>query len=460
MRKPIIKLICAVILTAVIFSITVSANNSSVITYNLYSQLDDVQLLQSNNQSYLVGTKNNKVYIDAVYPSSYSITLSLSNKINCYNIFDDNLVFICPNNEYDQTQVVIYNISEDSFEYLDLTHTYIAQFNDFVLISNNLYVLKNQNEILSFSTNGKLLKTYNSKAKLTSLLCDHNKTVFATSTDGLYRINQNSLQCVSYGTFFAPCVFASNEIFIDDVGSIYKIKGSTITNICNYGSSTLYPCTGVYGEYVFTCDNNNIYAIDKNTGNKKKIRTMSNIVEQFCVINDKVISLGYINNTPTVYLTPFSDFTDIKDYNLESNSITTTSISSDTYLVDNSKYRILNIPHSTTVAKFKKNMNYEGYNVEFTRYDGKVLKSGNVGTATIARFYNDHASYEYELSVIGDLTGEGNVNRRDRDLIFECVLDNVKFDGVYFESANLHAKDNRISIADVVMLLRLIASQK
>ena len=65
-------------------------------------------------------------------------------------------------------------------------------------------------------------------------------------------------------------------------------------------------------------------------------------------------------------------------------------------------------------------------------------------------FNSDSISYTFELSVIGDLTGEGNVNTRDLSVMAKYLTDQADFNGVYYLSADL--SDDGVVDADDVHL--------
>ena len=55
------------------------------------------------------------------------------------------------------------------------------------------------------------------------------------------------------------------------------------------------------------------------------------------------------------------------------------------------------------------------------------------------------------LSVKGDLTGEGNMNSRDKNELFNYLLKETVPDGVHFDAADLDYSNN-INAVDLVIL--------
>ena len=72
----------------------------------------------------------------------------------------------------------------------------------------------------------------------------------------------------------------------------------------------------------------------------------------------------------------------------------------------------------------------------------------------LAVFDSDDARYTFELSVIGDITGEGNVNSRDLSLFMEYLIGTADFNGVYVTSADL-SDDGKLDVKDLAMMHRM-----
>lgn len=465
MKKLIIKLTCIIIISALIFSIVLTTSAYSSRTYHHLTYNNNVHLVQNKTQSYMLSSNNNILNIEGVYPDSFSIKLTLNNKVHDYNLFTDTVVAICPDSALDQTEIVIYNIVQDKISSFNLAGTYLQNIDKTAYANGYVYVIDENNDVAKFSTSGKYITTYSLDNTVSSLLCSHDGTLYALSNYAFYIMSNNEFVCISYNRIFDNGSFISGDFFVDGNGDFYRLNNNSLTKPTDIRTDIDIPSGGMIGNYVIASINNTIYAVDQTNGNIKKSYVFNNNIVQLCAINNTVITLSYQNNVPVVHFINFSEFDDIKTNadnaphdNLQSDS-TKKSISSNVYTVDSVNYKILDIPSSTTVAQFKKNMNFSGYNVDFTRFDGKILKSGNVGTATVARFYNDHESYEYELSVIGDITGEGNMNSRDQKIFLKYLLHLVTFEGVYHDSANLDKKDPSVNAADLLVMVKLVCAR-
>ena len=136
-----------------------------------------------------------------------------------------------------------------------------------------------------------------------------------------------------------------------------------------------------------------------------------------------------------------------------SSASTDKPISSELYKVDYSTYRISGIPAGTSFAQFKKNMSYTGYTAELYR-GSRGITSGNVGTAMTVIFNSEQSSYTFELSVAGDITGEGNVNSRDVGMLMDYLIGSAAYDGVYLLSSDV-SSDGNVDVMDLAILCRM-----
>lgn len=108
------------------------------------------------------------------------------------------------------------------------------------------------------------------------------------------------------------------------------------------------------------------------------------------------------------------------------------------------------VPQGTTVAKLKKALGIKDRNYTVTNYSGKVLSSGKIGTRTIAYFEDK----PYTVIVIGDITGEGNINSRDLKKIMKHLVDSEKLDEIGMIAGDINS-DNKICAKDITYIMKL-----
>ncbi len=466
MKNIIIKAV-ALTLTVILtlLFIPFSASGYELYNYTLYSNLDNVMLLNNENQVYLVGSNNNTVYIDSIYNNQTCTTLTLDNKVSYVNLCNDTFVFMCYVKSIDQTQVVLYNIYTDSFSSFNLNSDLLYMNTQAVYADNRVYLADCNGKVKIYSVKGKFVNEFDLNTNLSSLICDFYGNVYALTERGAFYINASNYKRISNDEFYGVGRFINQNTFSSNFGSLYSADASSVTKLFEHNNNVSFSSGAIFNNYAITFNNNVIYAFDINSGVKKKNYKLSDSIEQLFAIDDTIIVLYHDGYTPTVVMLDFSQLKDVKSNSIDDHvnsddNYKEGSISSDVYNVDFENNKIYGINSPTTVAKFKSNMNYDGYNLTLYRYNkSEQLKSGNVGTATLAVFYNDSSRYEFELCIAGDLTGEGNVNTRDEDAMFDYLLDNVSFTGVFLDASDLN-NSGEIKVEDLVLLLRLIEKQK
>lgn len=464
MRKLFVKGICVVLVTiTLVFSVSLNVSSYSIYTYSSYNTLDNVLLLRNKNQIYLIGVDGADVNVDAVYPESFNICLNLNNNVHAYNLCGDTLVLVCPVVNSSQSEIILYNITSDSFTSFCISDSAQHESTQIAYDGKYVYLSDCDGNIKLYTTKGKLYSEYNTGSNACYLMCDYSDNVYALSTNGMFRVTSDYCTKISSTSFNTAARFVDNDIFTTASGVTYKLTTSGTSKLVDFKNTFNDSGGGIYKKFLISAQQNTIYAISTTNNEPVKSLSLDTDIEQLYVIDNTIVVLTHYNNAVNISIIPYSElktintevYNSISEYSVASDYV----ISSDVYVVDNNNMTISGIAPSTTVAEFKRNINYDGFEVTFTRYGGQSITSGNVGTATIAKFYNENNIYEYELCVEGDLTGEGNVNTRDESVMFDCLLDNMEtFTGVFVQAAKLDSS-YEITTADLVLLLRMIESK-
>lgn len=453
MRNKIFKTI-TVFVVIVVFSVTLSmkVDGYDMYTYSSYNSLNNVRLTQNKDQVFIVGTNGKDVSIDSVYPDNYSVNLTLGHNVYSYELFTEKFIFICPDKSSNQTEIVLYDIYNDT-----ITSFYISCLNNYessqIAYSDGYVFLADDcGNIDQYSTNGKLINKHEIYSDRCHLMCDYYGNVYCFTSNQLFELYDEVFYEICKCSIDAPARFISDNTFIDDTGYIYTI-GNTTEKFISKLSTVTYPSGGMHNNSVIIADYDTIYAVDYNSDKITKYIDLNRQIEMLCTVGNNIFAFNYHNGLPTVSHIKFSNLNSYTTYTptIDETDDIDNYISSDTYTVDHQKHWITDIAPQTTVAQFKRNMNYDGFDVSFVRFDGKVLNSGKIGTATVVTFYNDEISLEYELSVKGDLTGEGNMNTRDKNMLFDYLLEEVIPSGVYVDAADLDYS-NSIDTVDLILL--------
>ena len=134
-------------------------------------------------------------------------------------------------------------------------------------------------------------------------------------------------------------------------------------------------------------------------------------------------------------------------------------ITSNIYNIDKTNHFILGVQAGTTIANFKKNVSFdENYTLKFKNYLDKDIKSGKLGTGSSVRFYlGEDLIYEFKIVVFGDLTGEGNINSRDVNVLYKYLFNEIELENEYLIAADIN-QDGVVNTLDLLLLTRMIGS--
>lgn len=241
---------------------------------------------------------------------------------------------------------------------------------------------------------------------------------------------------------------------LDKSGSHYCIKVNIRYDFCNAGSGYIYSKAGALfslsensSEHILgtklNCivksDNKIIYSDDWTIEYNGKIYNSKNTIQALFFYRNDVAVLDENLNLNTIKLSDFkkSDNELFNNYGNESRN-GTIKVNSDGY--------ITGIDSGTTIMDFKKL--FSNAVIIYNR-DGNKITSGKIKTGYRAVI----SDVIYEISVLGDITGEGNVKSNDVSALMSYFVNNTDLNGVYFKSADFN-NDGNIDNKDLVSIAR------
>lgn len=430
--------------------------------YRAYSQ--NTYISSDRSGVYRISFSGRHADITRYSDRTVSASIDVQYKISAVRAYDGTIVLCCDDAEQNQLIVYIYYFDRD---YLDSFAIYRSRFygnTDFCCDSDSIYLVDHQytNVIGRYSFQGALWNTYTADDEINQVFCTRDGEVFAVSRSVLYHVG-NGLYPLS-GDEVSPSLFSVDTYHLASVsGEIYSIyyddtvylfqaeSDGNAVGACIIGSTLYYPC-GTY-----------IYGYDLNSGEKISYYHSNGLFDYLYANGDTILAMN--TDSGSISYIDKSEFTMIENhdsvdvasdlYSDNSGVIERRGISSGVYTVDTESFKISNIPDGTSVSVFKKNMRYDGYTLHLYR-DNSEKKSGNVGTAWLAEFSDDSGSYTFELAVNGDLTGEGNCNSRDLNLLMDYLIGTADFNGVYIVAADLN-RDDYVDVLDLALMKRRTA---
>ncbi|MBQ4105436.1 MAG: hypothetical protein IJC86_03505 [Clostridia bacterium] len=126
---------------------------------------------------------------------------------------------------------------------------------------------------------------------------------------------------------------------------------------------------------------------------------------------------------------------------------TSTETNNDVY---NIQGEYIYVSLGTTYAKLRDSLGADKENFRVTDVNGKVRTSGKLGT----RMTVNYQGKQYCIIVMGDITGEGNVNSRDLYLFMDYFCKTRDLDTVERKATNLFV-DNTIDLRDLLALAKM-----
>lgn len=439
-RIVILTLMILVVITASLTAFAVPTGNNA----------EEVFSVNNSDGLYLIGFSGGDVHLERLVPSVFSVDLHRSYPVAAASVFGDTAVILCNDTPNEQLIVYTYDLSAGMWDSFAIPNCRISYNRSFSYDGYSLYLRDDDDlsAVVRYSTAGQIVSRYDFGSADARIIRGYSSGFFVLADGALYRNSGDSYNQLSGAVIHTPAVMIAEGILADSRGGIYRIEGgiSLIGTVETDGSCTVViaPDGTLYASVGKT-----ICRYDAETGQKDAYYDVSSPVDALRFSSGYLYAILDGASSEAVRISPDA-FIPFPQKGNSSSSLL--PISSDVYRVDTANYRITRIPSPTTFAQFKRNMHDDGYQAQLFR-DAKELKSGSVGTAMTVVFSAGN-SYTFELSVIGDITGEGNVNSRDVGELMDDFLGNLSFDGVYTDAADV-SDDGTVDLLDLAMLCRL-----
>lgn len=411
-------------------------------------------------------------HADIIRYSDHTISagVDVSAPIRAVCAYRGKAVLLCEDVKRSRLSVYVYYIDTDFLDGFAINDLLLYNNTDFACDHNAIYIedYHDDHELIAYSYSGDYLGRYRFDSEINTICGGYRGGVYAVAGDTLYTLSDGRFSALSGDPVEAPLFPADSNTFISGFGAVYvKDKNSISYRFTADIDNGAAAC--VIDHILYVPYGNSISAYNLDTGERIAYYRAAGQVISVYADGDTVIAVGESSS----FSVSRSDFTslisendpnggearqDDRNNSDQSNrndaDKSTGRISSDVYRVDNTRYYITDIPPQTTVAAFKRNMRFDGYALTLYR-NNTVKKSGNVGTAMTAVFSSDKNEYTYELAVIGDITGEGNRNSRDMNILLDYLCGAADFNGVYTVAADVN-QDDKVNICDAAELKSMI----
>lgn len=278
----------------------------------------------------------------------------------------------------------------------------------------------------------------------------YDEKVYAVTSGAIYSLDNPTatIKCDIPSFDSSEPVFYEN-IFIDTNGKVYFFSSD---NGFKYIKTLSYKKAFMLNNTYYGVNESTIYKLSENGSAISKYSCSENI-DDIAVNGNKIALL----NSKNVRLITQKDFTAIENPKTESSSpISEPDFDGFTDYTTDRDYII--IPQGTTVAVLKKHINsVENSSLVFYNDDSKRTDEGTLGTGfSLYCYENSSLKAKYTIIVMGDVTGEGSVNTRDKRKLTDYLLGKLELTSPQKYAANLD-KNNTVDSLDLLLLIRIIS---
>lgn len=444
------------------------------------SSCSEQYLLTDNYENiYLLGITGTKVEVKQITNHNNCNTASFSIKDNCerYTAMNGKIYFPIQYsiaNSYGKTSYVdiaVYDTAHGELSEYTINNLELKTGDGFAVSSSgNFFCVddKKRNAISCYSQSGNLLYTRTVEQSIIQIKesADGN-TIYIFTSSQIYMLNcpTQEVLFLSNHSLTPPIGVTKDGYIADRYGNITNTNNSSIK--IKSGISSNAPSNTAFADEFF-CQSyeNKIYGYNINTAKESILHIASGNIDLMTSTNSHIITFS--NNTSTLNLIDKNELRYPSDPVISNNNTNSSkgnnsssqpknnnlpnlNVSSSVYEIDYDN-KLIFISQNSTIAQLKANISYGDLSPNFFDYNNNVKTSGNIGTgASVRFFYNGLEESAYTFILLGDLTGEGNVNTRDKSLMKNYLLGKTSFE--YYTS--VAADCNNDETIDTIDLLKI-----
>lgn len=458
--KKLISLITvlAVMIGTLRFTVTYSAENSAFV--------DNVGVALA-----VYGDGGGGFYILSNFEGKYKIThlnsdfsvnqygMNTSCESLCYTFVNNKFYFLDNSAEIGDGQITesviltVYDCNEEYAYKRSINNINILPDRSFGVDGNGNILIPQDTTVEVYSENGKHIDSYKT---------DENCMHTAAATDGniFWCSMIDSLDIITDGeisSFNVDCnkiTACEDSRIITDRGELYKYNGNFLEYCGSFDEGNIG--IGVVDGYVIGMKDGKLTAVsDDNTFNVNYSDSPDFIA------SDNGNCAVFTQNGDSVKVA-FININDIKtsdsDFQIESDNRKEYYYKSNVFIFDESKMLIYGLTPSITIAKIKQNIEYSGYDIQFIDYNGNSKTSGTIGTGGKIIFKGKEKEKAFTIIIFGDLTGEGNINSKDKKILFSYLLGKTDISEDCLIAADVN-HDGRLDLKDLAAIDKFLSNK-
>lgn len=432
---------------SIILTNTFSVYSITKSTYKFYSN-GKQYYFSDNNTDYIVSVKNNSAVINKIGVGYGKI--NADKKIIKCN-YAGGYFHLFLESDKNNTEVIRFNYTNGKYQTIAIndsikTGCYLCSVDN----NCNYYFVNyyDRTILYKYNSQGKIIDTIKFDGAIHQIDTTSGKYQFILTAYGLCYMSENTIYSTENDYNIFPMTMINDKY--------YCAKGyaRTLSNNSLLGEYTEYK-TALLSKGVAYCNDNMITYSPFDHSDTTSYYKFNFDIDYLFGYKDRVIAI----NGSNVYTVKLSDFkANITSKDDNSNKTQNNTINNNTYNISSDVYNIgeeyiTAVSSNTTLSTFKKNINYDGYEITFLK-NNNIVTSGNLGTGMKVKFTANNITTEKTIIVKGDVNGTGTVNSNDTELFMKFLLGTQEFSDSQKIASNIN-NDNILDNCDLVLIAKM-----
>ena len=434
-----------------------------IILSNLICEAKTVLCLNKCGTVLDVFMSNDKnIYVLCEYNNNYKVVsidenlntndklLDINSNNNTYAYANNTFYFFSKDIETDEnimpyTLIDSYNFSTDIQRKRLINYADPLIIGTYALDSDMNYYMISNKSVEVYTANYKYLKTIPFESTPINLTnTADGRMIYITTKNGLTIIENNTEY--NFNIYCNKIFPIDDKYFSTDNGAVYCFDNGNVYEI--YSDFDSIHSLAVIDGKVFGIKSGNLVVV--NNGEEFSVEEIDSNA-YICSIGDKCLCI-----------TQNGDGLDIENFTAEetdrppqivdsSSTVSSESIpqifTSDTYNVNSTNNTISGIAPGSTAAAVRDNIS--GGTCKFYDSKGNLKTSGKVGTGNVIE--NADTGERFTVIMYGELSGEGNINSSDKNILVNYLLKKQNLEGIYLQAADVNG-DSQVNLKDYAAL--------
>ncbi len=421
----------------ILFSVIILGFSKSNAANNVIGNFKgyNTKVIYNDNKIYFTAKSNKHLYIKELTSDNWEIDLEFEDKIIDFAVSKGIVYTITSSSLVNGSYSLYRSDKPDSPE-----NFYFSMYSKPNMVVNDngcIFLLNSKKYVCSLNLKGNIITKSIVSA---NRLFNFKGNAYAVTYDNICKLSGSEIiSKYNYDKSYNICGISENY-FANDKGEIFEIT-ENISKVVDT-NNTMLPYCGETNKYLVSYNKDFFVAYDKHSGSLVGKYNINYVPYYLAAAGNKIYTIKKSNNTYSynVYSESNVFFQD------NSNSVPKSKLKLN-FKDYQLKGKYIFVPQGTTKAVFKKNIVYDGYAIGFSS-ERRII-----GTNEKVTFQRNKKDKIYTFIVMGDLTGEGNINTNDRRAMFGYLLGTKGLSKAFHISSDLN-NDGKTSNVDLVMLER------